>query len=856
MLEAVVFTSPISSKFVGRSAELAYLSDRFAEASNGKGSMTIIKGEAGIGKSRLVNEFRHAISERSVQVAVGRCIEYLQAPYAPWYAIFSSLFNCERELIRAKLDADPDRYDDAKRQAFRDAAEAFTDVSGTAPLVLIIEDSHWADTGTLELLDYVASLAADHRIMLITTLREPASALPVAVARAVARLERQGAHAMRIVALSRADVVEMMSRGSGDTPLLPAEVDQIVEFADGNPLFVEQLTRDTIEQRLGGSPGTPIPSTLRDLVTDRLRLLSTGEREVLLLASAIGRRFDPRLLVATGSLSEPETIAVLKRACELQLLAVKPEDPVVYGFYHSLVREAVYREIPPSRARAIHRLVALAWERLGANDRTFADLAYQWSAAEDFAKASEYNAAAGDAALRLFAYADALRFYERARDFDKTGGVRSAVLNERIAAAQYTIGSLEEALHSLRRAFEYYSGANLDEHAMRVLERIILIQSRNYDTEAGVKVAERALDGLAHDLESRVAFGLLVTTAGLQLSLGREVHAERLLRRAESAAATDADILDSAFYDVRARLRGCHGEYTDAIADFAESIRIARATDGGDAVVRVLTNAADLYATLGRTEEALQLWTEAHDLSRVNHLGWRVPFTAFGLARVLLNMGELARATGYVESALRYDSAARAVRVRAAEVGIPLGMLVGRVDIVTRCDDVEIVERVFSSHDAARLVSLAAAYIPLLLERGAVAEAKSLLKRAAGMLASGDEPPMLYVLVAQHAALGGLAEARSALVNAAGRSPEHVANALLLLFDAVVGRRRRRIAAKGRFVPRRCSGAAACYCGKRCRWNLPETTRERFRFIRAWGRFVKLRASRRVLRRRCRLKGS
>jgi ATP/maltotriose-dependent transcriptional regulator MalT len=330
---------------------------------------------------------------------------------------------------------------------------------------------------------------------------------------------------------------------------------------------------------------------------------------------------------------------------------------------------------------------------------------------------------------------------------------------------------------------------------MRVLERIILIQSRNYETEAGVKAAERALDELALDLDSRVVFGLLVTTAGLQLSLGREVQAERLLKRAQSAAATDEDRLDSAFYDVRARLRGCHGEYADAMADFAESIRIARAMHGGDAAVRVLTNAADLYATLGRTEEALHLWTEAHDLSRVRHLGWRVPFTAFGLAGVLLNMGELARATGYVELALRYDSTARAVRVRAAEVGIPLGMLVGRVDIVTRCDDAEIVERVFSSHDAARLVSLAAAYIPLLLERGAVADAKSLLKRAAGMLASGDEPPMLYVLVAQHAALGGLAEARSALVKAAGRSAEHVANALLPLFDAVVSRRRRRIAA-------------------------------------------------------------
>jgi DNA-binding CsgD family transcriptional regulator/tetratricopeptide (TPR) repeat protein len=347
----------------------------------------------------------------------------------------------------------------------------------------------------------------------------------------------------------------------------------------------------------------------------------------------------------------------------------------------------------------------------------------------------------------------------------------------------------------LQQAFDIYRAEGLEVEAIRVLERIVIVQSRNYDTEGGVRIAERALDSLDRGASSQAVFGLLITTAGLELSLGNVQHAKQLLDRAEACATVPGGIIGSGFHDVRARLHASRGQYPAALADFEASIRIARDIDGGDALIRVLTNAADLYALLGRTSEAVDLWAESFTLARARHLSWRIPFTAFGCAGVLIGLGDLQRALEYVEAAMRYDFESRAVRVRAAEVGIPLGMLLEREDIVERCDDSEILERVFASRDASRLASLAAAYVPLLMQRGATADAKALIGRAAGVLRSGDESPALYLHLARYASLGDLTDARKALENAARRSSDHVANAFLPMFDAITNRRQRRFRA-------------------------------------------------------------
>ena len=698
--------------------------------------------------------------------------------------------------IRSSFDSDPERQAAGKRHSFSEAANAFVARSHALPLVLIVEDTHWADSGTLELIDFLAKAAAELRIMIVLTHREPIAGDNADVPVAMADLARNGAHAVKLERLSREDVFELVSTAPRQTALRAHEIERIADLSNGNPLFAEQLLREALEGGPeGDAGGVTIPSTLHDLITDRLRLLEPDERAVLLLASAVGRRFRPSLLATASPLHADVTTAVLERACALQLLEVKTSEPLTYGFYHALVREAIYREIPAAAAPAIHASLARAWEVLGRNGRTYSDIAHHWAAAGDFAKADEYYTMAGDAAMGLYAYTDAQRFYERALRYAHGGSLRRAILLARIAEAQYTIGALEEALVSLQEAFDIQRSEGSEAEAIRMLERIVIVQSRNYDTMSGVRVAESALDGLTTSVLPEARFGLLVTTAGLALSVGDAINAEVLLERASTARSAADPTLASAFHDVRARLNASRGRYGEAMSDFETSVRLARTVDGGDALIRVLTNAADVRALLGAFGDAVDLWTESYALARERHLGWRIPFCALGCASVLLTMGEVSRALEYVESAMRYDFDCRAVRVRAVEVGIPLGMLTGRDDIVERCDDPEIVERVFRSRDAFRVASLAAGYIPLLFQRERAGDARELLARATDVLRTGDESPALYVLLARHGSPGIVARARAALDGAALRSRDHVAHAFLPLFDAITKRRQRRVRA-------------------------------------------------------------
>ncbi|WP_250288900.1 helix-turn-helix transcriptional regulator [Streptomyces atroolivaceus] len=427
-----VETNTVSPVFVGRAGELAALTETLARAAAGEPQALLLGGEAGVGKTRLVEEFITAARRREAVVAVGGCVEIGAdgLPYAPFATALRALRRAmpeeltealagqEGELARllpelGEADRAPNDEHGTAR-LFELAARLLERLSAARTVVLVLEDLHWADASTRHLLAYLFRTLRSGRLVVIGTYRADDVHRRHPLRPLLAELDRlRTVRRIELDRFSRAEVGRQLAGILAAVPD-PALVDDIFERSDGNAFFVEELARSL--ECCGDSSG--LSDSLRDLLLVRVEALPEDAQRVARIIAEGGSTVEHPLLAAVAGLAEDDLDEALRAAVGANLLLPAP-DTEGYRFRHSLVREAVSDDLLPGERTRLNRRYAEALENdpsLVRTDERAARLASYWYAAHDAVKALPAVLQASVEARRRFAYSEQLRLLERAME--------------------------------------------------------------------------------------------------------------------------------------------------------------------------------------------------------------------------------------------------------------------------------------------------------------------------------------------------------------------------------------------------------------------------------------------------------
>jgi DNA-binding CsgD family transcriptional regulator/tetratricopeptide (TPR) repeat protein len=629
-----------ASPFVGRAAELEKLRTLMPRAAGEGRRLALLAGEPGAGKSRLVREFAGRAAAEGALVLYGACDAVVRTPYGPFVEALDRLLRVtEPAQLRSALGAgageltrllpdlpalvgelpEPVEADpDTERHRLHTAvADLLANAGRERPVLLVLEDGHWADAPTLLLLRHLARSAWGARLLLLTTFRDTEADVPVELAETLADLRRsEGVVRMRLSGLSETEVSHLIGRAAGSEPepQLRQLATAIHDLTGGNPFLVCELWRALLEtgsvELAGGHVrvtrplselGTP--ESVREVVNQRLSRLAAGTIDLLELAAVAGPEFELEPVRRAAGLAEPEFLAALEEAVGSGTIEELPAPRLACRFTHEIVRRALYDRLSGLRRAELHLRVAEALEGAGtASDRALADLAHHFGAAAPFGgaeRAIDYNLRAARAASAGLAFDDAATRLRTAIEIGIEDESERACLLLELGAASHRAGRAADALEAIAAAAEIaraLGGAELLARAAIGYEEACWrpgLVSRD-----SVELLEEALATVGEESEE-LRIGLL---AGLARALDFQGERERGAIVRESAVAL---------------ARG-HGDSAGLARVLVRSYW-ARGTTPLEEILAMLTEARDLAEELGDAE----IHTEA--------MAWRVPtFVALG----------------------------------------------------------------------------------------------------------------------------------------------------------------------------------------------------------------------------------
>jgi DNA-binding CsgD family transcriptional regulator/tetratricopeptide (TPR) repeat protein len=695
-----VATRVTSSRFIGRSRELAELEAALGDASAGRPSLAFIAGESGVGKTRLLKELERGALAAEARVISGECVSLGEdeLPYAPIVAALRSLTrdgdpvldelgpttraglaSLLPELAPATAPPVIDRDAPAQSRVFEALLTLLDQLGRTEPVLLAIEDLHWADASTRAFLAFLARSLRDERVLLVASYRPDELHRRHPLRPLLAELER-GPRARRIELppLTRDEVAEQLEDILGAAPN-EANVKRMYARSEGNPLFTEELLAAGLDGR------GELPPTLRDALMVRIEALSQDAQEVLRVLSA-GRRLDHTLLAEASGLESGALREALREAAAGHV--IEADEEANYAFRHALLREVVHDDLLPGEHAELHLALARAFERRmeaeGGSARLAAGIAHHYLSAGDQQAGFAAAVRAADKAGEVHAHGESARLYERALqlwsripDPEALVGIDHATLLGRAASAH----------HDKPRAEALYEAAlsEIDETAEPYRAADLLEQLAN--VRWGLGAAERSLTTLEHGLEllppddaSPERAMLLGLRAKFLMLRGRHRSAVEAAREALDAAAAASEPA------ARSRALNAMGTSLMALGDvdrgagkLREALELAEEHRCLPEVRAAYINLADLLHQRGRSEEARAV---AHDgAERTTGTGGTSAWVSTVEAEIALDTGDWAFAerhfpdpgpvtgTTFVNFALRHAELAlgqgKAERARA-----------------------------------------------------------------------------------------------------------------------------------------------------------------------------------------------
>ena len=521
--EAAVVPSPEATAtegvnwglFFGRQAEMDQLKGVLDQTLSGRGRLTMVVGEPGIGKTRLVEEFAVYSTLRGAQVLTGHCYEGEAAvPYLPFVEAFRQYVRGRDDKeLRAELgegapevatllsevrqrfpdlpEAPPVESEAERLRLFASVAGFLENASNASPLVLFLDDIHWADKPSLLLMQYLARRVTSSRLLILAAYRDVELDRTHPLSEILATLRRERSYERVLLrGLAEGDIVRWLTAANSDADEEPgagvtAFAAALYRETEGNPFFVREVLQHLIEEgKLYREEGRwlskatsvselGIPEGVREVVGRRLSRLSEGCNAMLTLASTLTSGFSWEALRAVSDEDEAALLDLLEEALRAQVIHErKGTQAGTYDFTHALIRQTLYGELSTPRRVIMHRRIGEALERVYATqpEAHLDELAhhfYQAAPGGDVEKALGYAERAGERAVALLAYEEAAAHYERALQLLET---REPIDDDRRF----------ELLHAMANAFVR---TDLNQKAIAATEQAIRVAERTGSPE-------------------------------------------------------------------------------------------------------------------------------------------------------------------------------------------------------------------------------------------------------------------------------------------------------------------------------------------------------------------------------------
>jgi tetratricopeptide (TPR) repeat protein len=661
----------------GREEEINLLRSSWERAARGQQQIAVVTGEPGVGKTRLVVEFARSIA-RHATVLVGRCDREALVAYAPWVTILqwmirttpsqalrqhlaaidggSELAQIVPEIsTRIHIGAPGSATPDGRRyRLFEAASQLLAAASQGAPILLVIDDLHWADRGSLLLLRHMIRSTRQAAICIVITHRNDVPEWSSEFRDVVESLRRE--HTPTRIALHRLsddDVRDMIEEWTGrDSPLSLTRL--LARLTEGNPLFVVEMLKHLDEtgtlRQEWHDPITPanvgLPEGIRQLIGRRLERLGLTTRRLLTIGAVMGREFRLSDIEALVDVGEDAVLDAMDDALTASIVTEEAGAPGNFSFTHTLIRETLYTSITAARRVRLHHRIASALEQqLSPVESRVAELAYHFGQAAVYKsadKAVEYAARAGDHAATALAFENAAHWYDvalRAMDFvasNTDATAKRCELHVRRGRTLFAIGEWAPAKNAFEAAASLLSPAEHEKRAellVRLAEAAFWLMDvpalRKFAAEAQVLADRAGRDDLWADAQAWMASAMVSDGDVLAaIQMDRKAIARAGGIRSFGLARTPLTLYWAGLAD-------------EAIQHGLQAVETARASDDPPFLLYALQHLGLSLSGAGRIDEALRVFDEARAFgARCGALPLLARATSMSVAP-LLSLGDL-----------------------------------------------------------------------------------------------------------------------------------------------------------------------------------------------------------------------
>jgi len=603
--------------FVGRDREIEQLQACLDSAISGKGKTVFISGEAGTGKTRLLKEFLNVQRRKNVQALTGWCLSNASCAYFPFIEAFENFAAaCKKDPLSSmpkkiwhELEAatsvlgnppqpKPEPSENLPPEVWKDTtfstlAKALKSLSEFEPTIVVVDDLHWSDSASLNLLHYLSRVLASERVILVGTFRSEELQHDIdgrshPLVETIRLMKRDDLLTeVKLSNLSKPHAIKLAENLVGGR-LHSEFAGKLLTESLGNPLFIVEFIKTLLDNRqivqekgifCLATGELPIPAKIRDIILRRADKLKSNQRRMLDYASVIGEKFDPILLGSTLSEETLNTLEELQQISDATALICCEEN--TFRFDHAKSKEVIYGEIPSALKRQYHERIAETLEESAKTTKEFpadyltyhymqagnkkkvVDLAYHYSSAENLEKAVKYSLAAGQEALVLFSGSEAIKHFKY-------------VLNATSDLPEYANDRLI-ALEGL--ADGYFARAQISD-SLAALEQL---------SNAAVSDEVR-LRALRKGIYASVTQG--------NYSLARELASKAVEN-------PQLDLLESArVHMLKGMLKNFTGEGKEALLYLEDALKVFEEEFSLQDIADVLVEMAMTYVFYGRTEES------------------------------------------------------------------------------------------------------------------------------------------------------------------------------------------------------------------------------------------------------------
>jgi class 3 adenylate cyclase/tetratricopeptide (TPR) repeat protein len=656
-----------ATAIVGRDDEMQRAAGAVEAVAAGSGRLLLLSGEPGVGKTRLAQEVTRLVYDRSFIIAVGRCYEpYRAVPFYPFLDAIRTVYGAVPPTLRQAVAARwpqlgrlmPDQalpappptssaHEEQQRTYW--AVTSFLQAAAEwRPLSILLDDLHWADSPSLELLQHLTEHTRESRILLLGTYRDTDIDRSHPLARVMLDLTRERlADRLHIARLDAAETASLVADALGGAPVSEELASLVFRHTGGNAFFAEELARSLAER--GDLSATQvddlqIPETVRSVIAERVSRLSEDDQEMVIATSVLGQTFSfDDALAVTGKVEDVLDTA-LTAAVALGMVREMGDDR--YMFNHTLTQASLYTQLSPRRRRRLHRAAAEALDREpdATRQRRASELARHYREAGEMERALPWLVRLGDQAEAAWSHDDAARQYDLALQAAVEIGDRAmeAVVCEKLGGLLTAVIRYAEALQMLERASQIYAALDDVEGEARTVAQMGRVHLPGGSAEAGIVRITAALDSLGARVRPQAQAELLSSLARCLSVVGRHDEA---LQNAEATIALvsgpggSSGVLSEATVTRGAAL-AMLGRWEEAARALREAV--ARAEVGKDlfSACRGLQYIAGIELARGTVAEARSSMDRALSLATLMQNGRQMATCTLGLATISFLSGD------------------------------------------------------------------------------------------------------------------------------------------------------------------------------------------------------------------------